>query len=81
MITTRGLCVENGEAAALDAVPNLPVTAFREYVVNSVRAGQRVSALFANAPSDARTGPVELYVVLADESDRVPGPGEDPGGG
>jgi Ni,Fe-hydrogenase III large subunit len=67
MTTAQELIVENGEAAPLEAVPNLAVAAFRDFVIESVREGKRVAALFAHAPTDARGDPVDLYVVVADE--------------
>jgi Ni,Fe-hydrogenase III large subunit len=68
MTTARGLSVENGEAARLDAVPDLSVAAFRRFVIDATRAGSRVAALFAHAPAEAKGGWLELCAVIADEA-------------
>jgi Ni,Fe-hydrogenase III large subunit len=67
MTVIQGLAVENGEAAPIDAVPDLTEAEFRALVIGSVEAGRRVSALFADAPA-GDGGPVDLYVAIADKT-------------
>ncbi|MFA7331884.1 MAG: hydrogenase [Candidatus Delongbacteria bacterium] len=56
----------NGLALPLDQVPQVEFPAFRDQLLESVAAGQRVSALFARRP---QPGPeVELLLVLADDA-------------
>jgi len=68
MTHVRGLSVENGEAATLDAVPHLESAGFREFVIDSVREGKRIAALFAHAPALGKDRPLDLYVIVADET-------------
>jgi Ni,Fe-hydrogenase III large subunit len=53
-----------GHALARADVAELPLAEFQRSVVDAVAGGQRIAALFGDAP-DA-DGPVGLYVVLAD---------------
>lgn len=59
-----GLVVRNSESAPLAEVPRLDIGNFRVALIEAVRNGCRVSALFG-APSPA--GRVSLYAVLADD--------------
>jgi Ni,Fe-hydrogenase III large subunit len=61
---------ENGEAVARDSIAALSVDEFRRLVIDAVRGGMRVAALFGAQPRDGGggAGAVDLYVVLADES-------------
>jgi Ni,Fe-hydrogenase III large subunit len=56
-----------GQSIPRAQVPRLRMPEFRESIVEAVDRGQRVSALFGDAPDP--TGDVDLYAVLAD-SDR-----------
>ena len=53
----------NGEPIALQAVPRVSMEDFRNIVVESVRDGARIAALFGQRQD---TGTVRLFVVLAD---------------
>lgn len=59
--------IRNGETIPRGQIPELSFTDFRREVVNGVASGQRIAALFGDAPAAANN--VELYVVLADSSD------------
>jgi Ni,Fe-hydrogenase III large subunit len=59
------IAVENGEAVPLEAVPQSPLADFRRALIDSVREGRRVAALFGN---DAAGAPLELHAVVADEA-------------
>jgi Ni,Fe-hydrogenase III large subunit len=52
------LCLRNGEAVALDAVPELPAPEWRNAILEAVEDGARVAALFASSPA-------QLTAVLA----------------
>jgi Ni,Fe-hydrogenase III large subunit len=56
--------LSNGQALDRGDVPDLDWADFRQAILDGVAHGQRVSALFGNAPEPA--GNVDLYVVLAD---------------
>ncbi|MFO0945131.1 MAG: NADH-quinone oxidoreductase subunit C [Planctomycetota bacterium] len=58
-----GPCVANGDAVGLDKVPSLPIEEFREVVIDHVREGNRVHALFGGKTED---GGVSLTAVLGD---------------
>ena len=58
----------NGKAIPRGQVPWLSFDDFRGTIVDAVAGGQRVAALFGDAPSS--NGSVDLYAVLAD-SDRA----------
>jgi len=55
-----------GQALPLGQVPHVPIADFRRNIVDALAAGQRVAALFGDAPDS--TGNVELYVVLSDST-------------
>lgn len=63
--TTAFAELTNGKAVRLAAIPVVSFDDFRQVIVASVSAGQRVSALFANTASDPSQ--VELFAVLADD--------------
>ena len=54
----------NGERIGVQAVPRLSIEDFRNVVVESVRNGARIAALFGQQPQNERT--VRLFAVLAD---------------
>jgi len=54
----------NGERIALQAVPRLSMQDFRNVVIESVRDGARIAALFGQRSQNERT--VRLFAVLAD---------------
>jgi Ni,Fe-hydrogenase III large subunit len=54
----------SGQPIPRAAIPRRPVADFRRAVVEAVRSGYRVAALFGDAAAADR--PVELYAVLAD---------------
>jgi len=56
--------LRSGQAIPRVRIPQVPFADFRRTIVDAVGGGQRVAALFGNAPSS--TGNVDLYVVLAD---------------
>jgi Ni,Fe-hydrogenase III large subunit len=58
--------VRNGLATPRARVPEMPFADFRRTVLGAVTGGQRVAALFGDAPTS--TGNVELYAVLADST-------------
>ncbi len=66
--TTAPPAVENAEAIPLDAVPLLTHERFREFVIEGVRAGRRVAALFGHGPDGPPRTPLDLYAVLTDEA-------------
>jgi len=55
-----------GQAIPRAQVPQLPFADFRESISGAVAGGQRVAALFGDAPDS--TGNVDLYAVLADSA-------------
>jgi Ni,Fe-hydrogenase III large subunit/Ni,Fe-hydrogenase III component G len=55
-----------GQATARAQVPEVSLGDFRRTILEAVAAGQRVAALFGDAP--AATGKVDLYAVLADST-------------
>jgi Ni,Fe-hydrogenase III large subunit len=63
MSTDRLPSIRNGEAIDSAEVPVLGTAAFRDAVLDGVRKGQRIAALFGLPGGDA---PVRLYCVLAD---------------
>jgi Ni,Fe-hydrogenase III large subunit len=65
---TAPCAVENAEAIPLDAVPVLSPSEFREYVIEGVRAGKRVAALFGHGDGGSPRAPLDLYAVLSDEA-------------
>jgi Ni,Fe-hydrogenase III large subunit len=56
----------NGLALARSRVPEVPWADFRATILDAVAEGDRVAALFGDAPSAAAT--LDLYAVLADSS-------------
>jgi Ni,Fe-hydrogenase III large subunit len=68
MSNTGFITVKNCEAIPRDQIPELPFLEFRDRIVRSASAGQRISALFADVPLEGSVpgGVVELYIVLAD---------------
>jgi Ni,Fe-hydrogenase III large subunit len=66
MSTLEIATIENGEGVAIDALPLLACDEFSSAIIEQVRAGKRVAALFAHRLTDASDG-LELYGVLADE--------------
>jgi Ni,Fe-hydrogenase III large subunit len=54
------------QAIPRDQIPLLPLADLCESIVDAVARGQRVTALFGDAP--APTGNVELYAIVADSS-------------
>jgi Ni,Fe-hydrogenase III large subunit len=58
--------VHNGQAIAREQLPTLSFDEFRGTVLGAVAGGQRVAALFGDAPTS--TGRVNLYAVLADSA-------------
>jgi Ni,Fe-hydrogenase III large subunit len=56
--------VPTGHGIPRGQVPQLPCDAFRGAIVDGVARGQRVAALFGDAPSS--TGKVDLYAILGD---------------
>jgi Ni,Fe-hydrogenase III large subunit len=64
MSETRLLETHAGQAVPRDRIPRLPFAEFRKWVVACVGAGQRIAALFGDAPDP--DGGVDVYVVLAD---------------
>lgn len=75
--------VRAGQAIARERIAQLPMAEFQRSIVDTVSGGQRVAALFGDAPGQSDN--VDLYVVLADaaraqlhvgkttlESDRFP---------
>jgi Ni,Fe-hydrogenase III large subunit len=66
MTARRFAPLRAAQAIPRDQVPHLALADFRRSIVAGVEAGQRVAALFADAPwSNAN---VDLYAVLADSS-------------
>ena len=77
------ITVRTGQPIARERLAQLPIAEFRRSIVDAVSGGQRVAALFGDAPHHSDN--VDLYVVLADaaraqlqvgkttlESDRFP---------
>jgi Ni,Fe-hydrogenase III large subunit len=58
--------VRLGQAIPRREVAFLPWSEFRRAILDAVAEGQRVAAFFGDAPTS--TGPVDLYVVLADST-------------
>jgi Ni,Fe-hydrogenase III large subunit len=58
--------LHQGQAISRGQIPHLKYAEFREAIVNGASRGQRVAALFGNAPASG--GGLELYAVLADSS-------------
>jgi Ni,Fe-hydrogenase III large subunit len=54
----------NGERIAAEAVPRLSIEDFRNLIIESVRDGARIAALFGQQAQNERT--VRLFAVLAD---------------
>ena len=67
MSDLSGIVIENGEAIDRDAVPALSATAFREFVLGSVRRGGRVAALFGDVSETVSPGELDLHAVIADQ--------------
>ncbi len=62
--TDEFIPLRNGQAIPRAQVPCLSLRNFRRRVVDAVADGERVSVLF----SDATSGPLDLYAVLADST-------------
>jgi Ni,Fe-hydrogenase III large subunit len=58
--------VRTGEAIPRGQIPQVPFDEFRRTIVDGVEDGQRVTALFGDAPATADN--VDLYVVLSDST-------------
>jgi len=58
--------LSNGQAIPQARIPPMSFAEFRRTIVDAVAGGQRVAALFGDAP--AATGSVDLYAVLADST-------------
>src|SRR5438445_9625286 len=56
--------LRNGQTLPRAEIPELSFGEFRQAIVNGVRTGQRVAALFADAPA----GHIDLYAILADRT-------------
>jgi Ni,Fe-hydrogenase III large subunit len=56
--------LRTGQAIAREQIQQLSFEAFRRAIVDAVAGGQRVAALFGDAPTDK----VDLYAVLADSA-------------
>jgi Ni,Fe-hydrogenase III large subunit len=65
MSKTQFAAVRNGQAIPRGQVAQLALGAFRDAIMEGVAGGQRVAALFADAP--AGSSGVDLYAVVADE--------------
>ena len=59
------LSLANGEAVDVRDVSALPIDEFREYLVDALSQGLRLSALFGRPVNDRR---LQLWAVLADDS-------------
>ena len=67
MNESNGFAVlRNGQTIPRAQVAAIPFAAFRDGVITAVAAGQRVAALFGDAPDTS--GSVDLYAVLADSA-------------
>jgi Ni,Fe-hydrogenase III large subunit len=66
MTDHRFAALYTGQAIPRSQIPQLAFEEFRQNIINGVAAGQRVIALFADAPVPA--GGVHLYAVLADSA-------------
>ena len=64
---THFATLHNGETIPRAKIPERSFADFRREIVEAVAAGQRIAALFGDAPVAANN--VELYAVLADSSD------------
>jgi Ni,Fe-hydrogenase III large subunit len=64
MLTAPSTHASNGEQIALQSVPRLSMEDFRNLVIESVREGARIAALFGQQAQGERT--VHLLAVLAD---------------
>ncbi len=58
------ITVRTGQPIARQRITRLPMAEFRQSIVDAVSGGQRVAALFGDAPNLSDN--VDLYVVLAD---------------
>lgn len=58
---TERLSLPNGGLAPLSGIPRLPMAAFRQDVLDGIRDGARLSALFGSPAGDA----IRLFAVLA----------------
>src|SRR5438552_7653437 len=58
--------MHTGQALPRSQIPLLSLEQFRGAIVDAVAGGQRISALFGDAPSS--TAKVDLYAVLADSA-------------
>lgn len=59
--------VRNGMAIPRERIPDIPLASFQRAIVAAVARGQRVAALFGDAPfHETKNGPVDFYAVLAD---------------
>jgi Ni,Fe-hydrogenase III large subunit len=71
-MSSIGLAVlRNGRAIPRAQVPQLPWVDFSRAIISAAAGGQRVAALFADAPPGddaAVSAPVDLYVVLANDA-------------
>jgi Ni,Fe-hydrogenase III large subunit len=65
----RFVSLLTGQAIPRDRVPDLSDADFRRNIVEGANSGQRIAALFGDAPSGAPQ--VDLYAVLADSSRSV----------
>ena len=59
--------IGNGRAIDRSAIPELPVEAFQQAILDAVDVGQRVASLFGVANPQGET--VRLYIVLADDQE------------
>jgi len=66
MTVNANLILRNGQAAALDAIPNANIDAFRGTIVNGVARGMRLAALFGR-PEPGKRNAIRLVAVLADD--------------
>lgn len=65
----RFAALRTGQAIPRGKVPDLPLADFRAAIMGGVARGQRVAALFGDAP--ASLGNLHLYAVLADSARSV----------
>jgi Ni,Fe-hydrogenase III large subunit len=62
----RFVPLHNGQAMPQARIPSVPFPSFRQAIIEAVANGQRVAALFGDAPASAEG--VDLYAVLADST-------------
>jgi Ni,Fe-hydrogenase III large subunit len=65
MNAMMGATIYNGQCIPIESVPSVSFDAFREFVVRSVKAGMRVSSMFAR--NFGIPPHVELFTVIADD--------------